>query len=70
MRHQDIEEACECIDAGFFSGDAFHDPGSLKEIEEYMGRWAREITSIKEPCEHGNGWNDYCLPCGRVNGGA
>lgn len=24
---------------------------------------------LKEVCEHGKGMNDYCEPCGRVNGG-
>ena len=46
--HWKVKEALEEIDAAFFSGDTFHDPEALKEVEEYLGRWQREITSIKE----------------------
>jgi len=45
------EEACESIDAGFFSGDTFHDEESLKEIEYYLGRWNRETERIKKMLE-------------------
>jgi len=31
-----LKEAFECIDAGFFSGDSFHDVDILDEIE---GTW-------------------------------
>jgi len=42
-----VKEAFECIDAGFFSGDSFHDVDILDEIEGYMERWQREIESIR-----------------------
>lgn len=38
---------CESIDASFFSGDVFHDPAALAEIEKYVQRWSREIKRIK-----------------------
>lgn len=42
------ENACDSIDAGFFSGDTFHSEEALARIEWYMGRWQREIVNIRE----------------------
>ena len=42
------DEAFDSIDAGFFSGDSFHDADILDEIEKYMERWKREIENIRE----------------------
>jgi hypothetical protein len=42
------EEACNEIDAGFFSGDTFHYPESIARIEFYLGRWQRELERIKQ----------------------
>ena len=42
-----MENACEEIDAGFFSGDAFHSREAVAEMERYMGRWGLEMESIK-----------------------
>jgi hypothetical protein len=42
------EEACDQIDAGFFSGDAFHDEAALTRIEEFIARWQGEIANIRE----------------------
>lgn len=41
------EDACDHIDACFFSGDSFHSPDAIKRIEFYLGRWQRELASIK-----------------------
>lgn len=43
-----VENACDEIDAGFFSGDAFHSEEAIARIEWYMGRWQRELVNIKE----------------------
>lgn len=42
------KEACESIDAGFFSSDAFHNKIAIEEISFYIGRWLREIEHIKK----------------------
>ena len=42
------EDACENIDATFFSGDEFLDPKALEEIEVYLGRWNRQVIVCKE----------------------
>jgi len=49
MAMQDwAEDACDEIDAGFFSGDSFHDADALERIEWYMTRWQREIVNIRK----------------------
>ena len=54
-----VYEACEQIDAGFFSGDTFHSRESLEEIEDYIKRWQREIENIKQMREnHPDIFND------------
>jgi len=40
--------ACETIDASFFSSDTFHDKQNLGEIRRYLGRWLRESESISK----------------------
>ena len=47
----DTEQACELIDACFFSGDSFHDYESLEEINNYVQRWSRIIKEIKHDLE-------------------
>ncbi len=42
------DELFDQIDAGFFSGDSFRNEAALKEVEDYLGRWQREIVSIRE----------------------
>ncbi len=42
------EEACDAIDAGFFSGDSFQNEEAIKRIEWYIARWQREIVEIKK----------------------
>jgi len=49
---------------------------SLRTIERWLEeqmasamRGNRQVLAEKEVCEHGEGLTDYCLPCGRVNGG-
>jgi hypothetical protein len=41
------EEACDQIDAGFFSADTFHSPEAILRIEYYLSRWQRELARIK-----------------------
>ena len=49
-----ITDACEEIDAVFFSGDGFQNKTALEEIEFYVGRWSREIERIKLMLENIN----------------
>lgn len=42
------EEYFQGIDAGFFSGDAFHNEDALHRFEYFMGRWQREAVNIRE----------------------
>jgi len=44
--HLSNKEACETIDAAFFSGDAFHNEKRLQEIIFYLKRWEKEIKRI------------------------
>jgi hypothetical protein len=46
--HPDTVNACELIDASFFSSDTFHDRASLEFVEAYLGRWTREAKRIRE----------------------
>ena len=50
------KDACEEIDAAFFSGDTFHDEKVLSEFEWYLSRWTRETARIKR----------YCNKCGQA----
>ena len=42
------EDACDTIDAGFFSGDSFHDREAIARMKYYMDRWTRVIEDIEE----------------------
>jgi hypothetical protein len=42
------EKLFDAIDAGFFSGDTFHNEEALKRFDWYIARWRREIVSIRE----------------------
>jgi hypothetical protein len=42
------EEACDSIDAGFFSGDTFFAPEAIKRMEWYLGRWCRQLAVIQQ----------------------
>jgi len=46
------QDACNQIDAGLFSGDTFNDEKSLQELEYYMLRWSRQLTSLKLTLDH------------------
>ena len=46
MREQ-TDDLFDAIDAAFFTGDEFHDRGTIKEVEFYLGRWERELGRIK-----------------------
>lgn len=46
--HPDTEDQLDSIDAAFFSGDSFHNEADLEKVEYYLGRWSREVDSIKE----------------------
>ncbi len=41
-------EACEDVDTIVFTGDQLHDEKTLKEFEEYVDSWKREIGRFKE----------------------
>jgi formylmethanofuran dehydrogenase subunit E len=43
-----LKNACEEIDASFFSGDAFYYPENRVEFEKYIGRWNRQLKVIQE----------------------
>ena len=43
-----VHDACESIDAGFFSGDTFHDEQTVEKIVWYTNRWQREIVRIRK----------------------
>lgn len=43
-----IEDLFDRIDAGFFTGDVFHNEERLQRVEWYMGRWRREAQSIRD----------------------
>ncbi|AMO44161.1 hypothetical protein DSS3P8_103 [Roseobacter phage DSS3P8] len=44
--HPSVENALEEIDAAVFSGDTFVREENRTILEEYMGRWARAMTSF------------------------
>ena len=48
MSNIHIFEACENIDAGFFSGDVFHNVKELEAMDTYIARWTRESAVIKK----------------------
>ena len=54
--NQSILDACEEIDAGFFSGDIFHNSSAIEQMEHYLGRWQRELKVIKEMLEQDEEW--------------
>ena len=41
------EDACESLDASFFSGDEFYNVKSLEEINTYLYRWNRKALEIE-----------------------
>jgi hypothetical protein len=41
------ERLFDGIDAGFFSGDTFHNEDSLARLEWYVARWQREVVAIR-----------------------
>ena len=41
-------EACEDVDAIVFTGDQLHTEETLKEFEDYVDSWKREIQRFKE----------------------
>ncbi len=43
-----LKNACEEIDAGFFSGDTFESEEARKLIKEYIERWQRQINIWSE----------------------
>ena len=42
------KDACEEIDAAFFSGDTFHDDKVLNEMVWYLKRWINQAITIQE----------------------
>lgn len=58
MMTEYLEEACEAIDAGMFSGDPFEELDNREELRYYMARWSRALDIIsarlfeeEEECE-------------------
>lgn len=53
------------------------DPDERRDLSKAIGRvliWpvtisGMELRKQEEYCEHLKGLKDYCLPCGRINGG-
>jgi hypothetical protein len=41
------------IDAGFFSGDTFHNEEALKRFEWYVVRWQKEVANIRQMMTEG-----------------
>jgi hypothetical protein len=57
-------EACELIDAGFFTGDAFHNFNAGEKIKWYIDRWTKELASIEQ-----NALEDmpfWCRKCKKI----
>jgi hypothetical protein len=46
MLHPNTEEALQTIDAGFFSGDEFHNLDDLARVVHFIGRWEKEAKEI------------------------
>lgn len=44
---QYLEQACEDIDAGIFTGDVLYQPDQMAHLEQYVGRWQRAIAERK-----------------------
>lgn len=44
----DLEIACETIDAAFFTGDSFEDSKTRIEFYNYMARWQRRLIEIEQ----------------------
>ena len=41
-------DACEEIDAGFFSGDSFLNKKAMNELEWYLNRWTKQLKLNQE----------------------
>ena len=48
FRDRHVESACQEIDAAFFSGDSFLTEEAMRRMEYFIGRWQREMASIRE----------------------
>jgi hypothetical protein len=44
----DTIEALETIDAAIFSGDEFRNAAARVELWQYLSRWDKELTSIRD----------------------
>ena len=44
----DIQNACEQIDAAFFSGDEFLHASNRRELRYYINRWRTELNNLME----------------------
>jgi hypothetical protein len=42
------EDACDQIDAGIFSSDAFHSEEAIARLREFMARWERGLKEVEE----------------------
>ena len=43
-----LGDACDSIDAGFFSGDTLHSREAIAAMNYYMRRWMTELRRIEE----------------------
>lgn len=43
-----LDDACDLVDACFFTGDTFFDEEVMKEMEFYLNRWNKKIIELKE----------------------
>lgn len=51
---KEIEDACETIDAAFFTGDEFETPLNLSEFIIYLERWERQVKLLKLRLQYGS----------------
>ena len=42
--HPDTEEACQHIDAAFFSGDTMMTPDAILRIQYFLNRWQKQLN--------------------------
>lgn len=65
--HPKVDEAFDEIDAAVFSGDSFHDPDNLAELERYIARWSREIAVIRKERIEAQNPAPPCPECGSTD---
>lgn len=58
-----VKEALEDVDAGLFTCDTFHSEEALKELNIYIVRWQKQMSSIRQEFEEeeGNWWHKFSM---------